>query len=87
MNRYRIWCPDLGQEESDAQARSAIDAQEAAEEWAEWHDWYSAEYGIVGGKERKVFVRDIDGSEISEWTVTGESVPLYRARPVLVQHI
>lgn len=87
MNRYRIWCPDIGQKQSDAQACSAIDEQCAAEEWAEWSDRRSADYDIVGGKERKVCVLNLDNSEISEWTVTGESVALYRARPVLVQHI
>lgn len=87
MSRFKIWCPDLGQEQSDAQACSAIDEQGAVEEWAEWSDSHSADYDIVGGKERKVSVLNLDTSEISEWTVTGESLPIYRARPVLVQHI
>jgi hypothetical protein len=80
MGRYRIWCPDLGQEESDAQACTAFDSREAAEEWAEWSDRTSAEYTIAGGTERNVLVRDLDNGEASEWTLTGESVPTYIAR-------
>jgi hypothetical protein len=83
MGRYRVWCPDLGQEQNDGQACSAIDPRTAAEEWGEWCDRTSAEYSIVAGNDSKVLVLDLDSGETTEWIVSGESVPKYTARLVV----
>ena len=79
MAKYTVWCPDHGSTFEDGRKFEASDAEHAAERWAEWEDAYSAEYSIVGGSEKIVRVRGEDGGE-QEFTVTGESVPLYRAR-------
>jgi hypothetical protein len=55
-------------------------AEEAAERWASIDDNESAEYSIAGGHSVDVVVFDIEAGTRSTWTVTGESVPAYRAR-------
>lgn len=82
MGKYWIWSDDLGQDEGCARAVSANSTESAVTEWAERQDARSADYTIVGGQEVIATVRDCDTGEVSQWIVTGESVPLYRAREV-----
>jgi hypothetical protein len=79
MSEYRVWCPERGQNSSDARRIEAFDAEEAAELWAERDDRNSAEYSIVAGEDVVVCVRCPDG-KVSRWRVSGESVPNYIAR-------
>lgn len=81
MGRYTVWCEDLGQEQSDGKKFAEGGPREAATEWARWNDWNSAEYAIVGGKDAEVCVYDEHSGAVSRWTVSGEAVPQYRARP------
>lgn len=53
----------------------------AAEAWAEHHD-SEGDYSIVGGSSVHVRVRKADSKDAwEEFTVTGESEPVYRAEP------
>lgn len=80
MGRYIVWCPDIGQEQEDGAKVTARCPQTAAQEWADWQDRRSAEYSIVGGTDVTVTVLDINSGERRDWIVSGESVPIYRAR-------
>lgn len=84
MEKFTVWCPEHGSSFEDGRQFEAVDAEMAAEEWAAWEDAWSAEYTIVGGGEKTVIVRGEDGQE-QTFTVTGESVPQYRARRVASQ--
>jgi hypothetical protein len=83
MGHYIVWCPELGQEQHDGVKVTATDPGTAAQDWAEWQDCYSAEYSIVAGADRTVTVLDIANGERRDWIVSGESVPIYRARLVV----
>lgn len=50
--------------------------------WAEDDDCDSAEYRIVGGTDVVVAVREVASGVLTQWSVTGESVPAYLAREV-----
>lgn len=77
--RYKVWSPDHGSVEDDATEIEAADAEDAAKEWAERDDCNSADYLIVRGNDALVHVRAPDGS-LHRFMVSGESVPVYRAR-------
>jgi hypothetical protein len=80
---FIVWCPDLGQEKEDGYRIKASDTEFAAEQWADRYDAASAEYAIVNGKEREVtVVEDREGTEELRFSVTGEAVRQYYARPV-----
>jgi hypothetical protein len=81
MERYIVWCPDLGQEQEDGLKITASGTRQAVEDWAEWHDNVGAEYSIVGGKDATVTVMSIKSGDKRDWIVSGESMPIYRARP------
>ena len=81
MKTYLVWCPDYGQDRSDARSYKANDRRMAAEDWAMDYDRRSADYMIVGGNDATVIVaEDIDGSEELGFIVSGETVAHYRAR-------
>lgn len=82
MGTYTVWCEHLGQEQSDGKRFSEGGPREAATAWAQWHDQHSAEYGIASGRETEVCVYDERTGAVSFWTVRGEAVPTYWARPV-----
>ena len=79
--RYVVWCPDDGNTEEGGKTFRARSASAAAEQWAEWSDRHSADYNIVKGCDAVVHVRSEDGGETFAFSVTGETVPLYSARP------
>lgn len=79
--RYIVWAPDDGGAEEDGKKFHAQSASAAAEQWAEWSDRHSADYNIARGSDAVVHVRAEDGGETFAFTVTGETVPLYSARP------
>jgi hypothetical protein len=83
MGRYRVWCPDQGEEQHDGQGITACDPPTAASEWAEWSDRTSADYCIVRGEDMTVMVHDLESGETRAWIVSGESVPHYSARLVV----
>ena len=80
MGKYRVWCPEYGQDESDAKTVEAAGPRYAAQKWAEWRDAWSAEYTIVGGTPATVSVWCEDTLELTTWIVYGEAVPEYTAR-------
>ena len=80
MNKYLVWCPELGSSAEDGRQFAAFDAEGAACMWARWEDAHSADYWIVQGQGTTVIVRSPDGSE-SGFKVTGESDIHYSARP------
>lgn len=81
---WYVWCPESGHEgPDDGEEVRAFDAELAAIKWAERDDAHSADYLIVAGRwEPTVLVQAVDGGPIQRFTLTGESVPLYRARKV-----
>ncbi len=65
----------------DARRIVAYNPESAATAWAGWDDASSADYTIVGGTDTDVLVaEDREGSAEWRFTVSGESVPSYRAR-------
>ena len=72
---------DHGYDRDDAWKVQCHDAKEAAERLA--RDWdCQGDYDIVGGRtDMVVDVYAEDGTE-TRWTVVGEAVPEYTARPV-----
>lgn len=82
MNRFRVWCPELGQKLEDGLPISAIDGQAAAEEWGEWEDSNSAEYYIIGGGMRTVMTHNLDSRETKPFVVSAYSVARYKAEAV-----
>lgn len=81
MGKYEVWCPDLGSGPEDARAFDAYDSAQAAEKWADWEDGYSADYWIVGGQDAHVCVRQLGGTMVHEFVVTGRTERAYSARP------
>jgi len=78
---YIVWCPDRGATREDARRIVAYNPESAATAWAEWDDASSADYTIVGGTDTEcVVAEDREGSAEWRFTVSGESVPSYRAR-------
>ena len=76
-NRYLVWCPVAGQDESYALDITAPDAYEAARQWAEWFDIKSdSAAAIINGNPRIVHVRHSDGA--LRFIVHGELVAVYR---------
>ena len=78
---YLVWCPDRGATREYARCIVSCNPKSAATDWAEWEDASSADYTIVGGTDIEVVVaEDREGSAEWRFTVSGESVPCYRAR-------
>ena len=75
---WEVWSPDLGASREDAHVVHADDAEGAAVAWAKW--WDQDDYDIVGGEEYTVHVCREGGSDVTTWTVYGQSVPEYWAR-------
>lgn len=59
---YRVWSPDYGQVEKDAQDIVQYSAKGAAEQWARAQDWQNNEPKIASGLVVTVFVRGTDGA-------------------------
>lgn len=86
QRKFLMWCEDRGETETDA-IKGTADTwegpREMATRWAEWVDVNSAEYAIAGeNKTIRVSVKDCATGTVTEWDVTGESVPTYTARSV-----
>jgi len=82
MNKYEVWCPEMGQTRDDAKSINAFDAELAATLWAHWHDGYTAEYEIVNGRESLVCVSECASDTVQEFTVYGEMERVYKCRGV-----
>ena len=79
LTEFTVW--DDEDTEEDGITIAAYTPHEAAEEWAERYDSNSAEHSIVAGKrEPAVHVRNQKNGLISNYVVSGESVPQYHAR-------
>jgi len=79
---FRVWCPELGQEEEDGGKDVRASGHErAVETWASWCD-SQGDYEIVGGAEYEVWVRKVGEEKSHKYTVTGRSEPVYEAREV-----
>jgi hypothetical protein len=82
MANYRAWSEEIGQDEEDGLLIDAWDEEMAACQWAKTYEQRQAEYSIVSGTDMVVTVKDIKSGETSDYTVSGEAVPSYRARKV-----
>jgi len=82
MNKYEVWCPEMGQTRDDAKSINAFDAELAATLWAEWHDGYTADFEIVNGSELLVCVSECASDTVQEFTVYGEMERVYMCRGV-----
>jgi hypothetical protein len=82
MTAWHVWCPDRCNVRWESRAYEGDTPEEAAKAWAEEDDWASAEYAIVGQRDRPVvLVAPVDGSaEPVRCRVEGEAVPVYTAR-------
>ena len=81
MPKYKVWCPELG-DEDDARECEGFDHEAAAAEWAEWYDVESADYPIVSGDACTVHVQK-EGELARRVRVTGRLAPVYIAHLVL----
>ena len=79
MNKYLVWCPDIGETADEVRIIEATDAEEAAKAWAEHEDCTSADYWIANGDTATVIVRNIDIGVDTKFSVTGEMVAHYSA--------
>ena len=59
----------------------ARDAEHAAEVYGEESDVHSADYSIIGGEDDRIRITDPDGV-VTEWRVSGETIPSYTASRV-----
>jgi len=82
MNKFEVWCPEMGQTRDDAKTISAFDAELAATEWAHWHDEYTADFEIVNGSEPLVCVSRCGTDIAQELTVYGGMERVYGCRGV-----
>ncbi len=80
FKRYKVWWPDRGQEQDDAQSVEAFDHENAATKWAHWYDYRSNDYAIVGGEVAEVMVLHEGDTAPIKVTVFGEMERSYRAR-------
>lgn len=79
--KYVVWNPEHGDRE-DGREIESHSAEAAVRAWAERDDAESADYLIVRGNDATVQVWD--GERERTYIVSGESVPEYRARLVVV---
>lgn len=83
MNKFLVWCPDLGITANDGKVIEALDAEEAAKSWAEYEDYNSGDYWIVGGGNTPmVIVRHVDSGVDTKFFVSGEMVYQYSAKAI-----
>ena len=80
QKNYTVWCPELAQQAEDGKSFGGS-AKDAAAAWAEWIDASRCEYSIVRGAVRIVRVRDEVTGRVSDFVVTGRSMPIYTASP------
>ena len=81
LREYLIWCPDHGDDESNAMKVTAPNSQDAVEMWAKLHDAGSADWAeIAGGLPVDVCVK-ID-MEILRYGVRGQLIPRYQAHKI-----
>jgi hypothetical protein len=81
LEKYTVWCPELGGGPEDGKTISANDHEDAACIWARREDAESANYWIVGGDGTTVAVRG-PGGLVLNIRVTGEPSIDYLAREV-----
>lgn len=79
MNKYIVWCLELGSKAEDGKTIKAPDAEEAAKAWAEHDDYSSGEYWIANDGTATVIVRHVDSGVDTKFFVTGEMVAQYSA--------
>lgn len=80
---FRVWCPELGDTEEEADRIEAASAEDAAERWAINWDDSDTRKDIAGeGKSYEVSVRGPDGA-LTRWEVQGEYTASYWAEQVL----
>ena len=89
MGKFVIWCPeDDGQNEDDGEGETidipGISMEDACIEWAREKDENTAEYSIVSGEEKTVFVREVGDEKKHCFRVWGEVVPQYYAKYIEV---
>lgn len=77
MPRYWVWCPELGEDESQGLDFDASDVMHAAIRWAKRHDRESTQYAIAKGADLRVMVRDLENRALYAFRVFGEMVPTY----------
>ena len=75
---FRVWCPEMMDEEQDATTVHAYDHAEAAERWMSKND--DEGYVCYRKGHMVVFVRGNNDPEPKKYRLTGEMVPEYRAR-------
>ena len=59
----------------------ASNAEEAATVYAEESDVHSADYSIIGGEDDRIRITDRYGV-VTEWRVSGETIPSYTANQI-----
>lgn len=79
MNTYLVWCPDLGEDESEGRAFDADDSEDAAIQWAVWKDEDSGENAIANGGNCRLMVRNLEVRALYAMRTYGEWVPFYYA--------
>jgi len=83
LTRYRVWCPDHGEQEEEPDGREilAFSANDAATTYAEESD-SDGDYTFLKASGGEVMVRNVATGELYRMRVTAEAVPSYTAHAV-----
>lgn len=71
--KFKVWWPEVGQQQEDARTWVGVDHRQVARIWADWYDQHSSDYLIVGGQNAEVQVLKEGDTEpvtvhVSGWT-------------------
>lgn len=76
-HEFYIWCPSIGEDESDARLFSEVDTYTAVIKWAENFDLrHGSDAAIINGTPREVYVKH--GERLFWFIVHGELVANYQ---------
>ena len=76
---YKVWCPERGETENEAEEIESSNVYDAAEEWARQED--EADAGIADHAQTRLVRVRVGGSHIvRELFVSGELQRIYSAR-------
>ena len=76
MNKYKVWCPELY--ENDAKIIEALNEKDAVKEWAKMSDEQDDDiFYIAQGNTVDVLVQKFGNKKVNKYEVCGEMIPNY----------
>lgn len=80
MNTYKVWCPEYGHTEDNADAVQSDCHIHAAVDWVRHYEYHRAEFPVGNGASVVVHVSG-DGTT-RRYEITGHAEPVYDAKPL-----